>query len=327
MTDLQDKILHILADGLFHSGADLGKRLGVSRTAIWKQLQNLDDMGLSVESLKGTGYRIVNGLELLDKTTIMAHLAGASAQLPSRIEIFKSLNSTNKYLQDQSGHKHYPKSVVFAECQTSGRGRRGKTWVSPFAANIYMSILWDFEQGAHALEGLSLGVGVAVRRALAELGIANVGLKWPNDIYIGGKKLGGILLEMIGDPAGHCAVIVGVGINVAMPKNRAADIDQPWTDLNTKSVTPISRNKLAAGLTDHIFQLLDTFEAVGFAGYRDEWQSADAFAGQQGSINTPSDSISGTIVGVDNSGAVQLRLASGELQRFIGGELSLRLTK
>ena len=157
--------------------------------------------------------------------------------------------------------------------------------------------------------------------------MANVSLKWPNDIYIGGKKLGGILLEMIGDPAGHCAVIVGVGINVAMPKNRAADIDQPWTDLNTESVTPISRNKLAAGLTDHIFQLLDTFEAVGFAGYRDEWQSADAFAGQQGSINTPSDSISGTIVGVDNSGAVQLRLASGELQRFIGGELSLRLTK
>ena len=190
-----------------------------------------------------------------------------------------------------------------------------------------MSILWDFEQGAQALEGLSLGVGVAVRRALVELGIGNVGLKWPNDIYIGDKKLGGILLEMIGDPAGQCSVIVGVGINVAMPSKNTVDIDQPWTDLNSESAMPVSRNKLAANLTDHIFQLLDSFEVIGFGHYRDEWQDADAFKGRQGTIQTPRDAISGTIVGVDNRGAVQLRLPNGEVQSFIGGELSLRLAK
>ena len=326
MSDLQNQILDILKDGNFHSGGSLGEQLGVSRTAIWKQLQKLEDMGLPVESVKGTGYRIANGLELLAKTSIVKHLCNAKAQIPRRIEILKSVDSTNKYLHEQTD-ADYSKAVVFAERQTSGRGRRGKAWVSPFAANIYMSILWDFEQGAQALEGLSLGVGVAVRRALVELGIGNVGLKWPNDIYIGDKKLGGILLEMIGDPAGQCSVIVGVGINVAMPSKNTVDIDQPWTDLNSESAMPVSRNKLAANLTDHIFQLLDSFEVIGFGHYRDEWQDADAFKGRQGTIQTPRDAISGTIVGVDNRGAVQLRLPNGEVQSFIGGELSLRLAK
>jgi BirA family biotin operon repressor/biotin-[acetyl-CoA-carboxylase] ligase len=326
VSDLQNQILDILKDGNFHSGGSLGEQLGVSRTAIWKQLQKLEDMGLPVESVKGTGYRVANGLELLAKTSIVKHLCNAKAQIPRRIEILKSVDSTNKYLHEQTD-ADYSKTVVFAERQTSGRGRRGKAWVSPFAANIYMSILWDFEQGAQALEGLSLGVGVAVRRALVELGIGNVSLKWPNDIYIGDKKLGGILLEMIGDPAGQCSVIVGVGINVAMPSKNTVDIDQPWTDLNSESAMPVSRNKLAANLTDHIFQLLDSFEVIGFGHYRDEWQDADAFKGRQGTIQTPRDAISGTIVGVDNRGAVQLRLPNGEVQSFIGGELSLRLAK
>jgi BirA family biotin operon repressor/biotin-[acetyl-CoA-carboxylase] ligase len=327
VSDLQDKILNILKDGNFHSGESLGEQLGVSRTAVWKQLQKLEEMGLQVESVKGTGYRVATGFELLCRDSITAHLSSADAQMPRQIEIFQTLDSTNKYVRERAEQSDYSASVVFAERQTSGRGRRGKTWVSPFAANIYMSILWEFEQGAQALEGLSLGIGVAVRRALAELGLDNVSLKWPNDIYIADKKLGGILLEMIGDPAGQCFVIIGVGINVSMPESTATDIDQPWTDLRTESKEPISRNKLAAVLVDNIFNLLDDFETVGFAGYRDEWQAADAFKGQQGTISTPRDSISGTVVGVDNSGAVQLRLADGKVQSFIGGELSLRRTK
>ena len=190
-----------------------------------------------------------------------------------------------------------------------------------------MSILWDFEQGAQALEGLSLAVGVAVRRALIEVGLEDVRLKWPNDIYIGNKKLGGILLEMIGDPAGHCSVVIGVGINVSMPASMAVNIDQPWTDCCSESDAPIARSRLAALLIDNIFDILNDFESLGFAGYRDEWQEADAFKGLQGTISTPRDSVSGTVIGVDNSGAVQLKLISGAVKSFIGGELSLRLAK
>lgn len=327
VSELQIKILNVLQDGKFHSGESLGELLGVSRTAVWKQLQKLEEIGLQVESVKGTGYRVANGIDLLVKEDIVAHLRSVGGNIPRAIEVFQSLDSTNKYVREQAEKLDYAGSVVLAERQTSGRGRRGKTWVSPFAANVYMSILWDFEQGAQALEGLSLAIGVAVRRALIDLGLGNVRLKWPNDIYIGNKKLGGILLEMIGDPAGHCSVVIGVGINVSMPASMAVSIDQPWTDCHSESQTPIYRNKLAAALIHNIFELLKDFETIGFAGYRDEWQEADAYKGRQGTISTPQDSISGTVIGVDNSGAVQLKMKSGEIRRFIGGELSLRLTK
>ena len=327
VSDSQDKILNALKDGKFHSGESLGELLGVSRTAVWKQLQKLEEIGLQVESVKGTGYRVANGIDLLVKDDITAHLRESNRNEPRSIELFQSLASTNKYLQEQAEKSGCSGSVVLAERQTSGRGRRGKTWVSPFAANIYMSILWDFEQGAQALEGLSLAVGVAVRRALIEVGLEDVRLKWPNDIYIGNKKLGGILLEMIGDPAGHCSVVIGVGINVSMPASIAVNIDQPWTDCCSESDAPIARSRLAALLIDNIFDILNDFESLGFAGYRDEWQEADAFKGLQGTISTPRDSVSGTVIGVDNSGAVQLKLMSGEVKSFIGGELSLRLAK
>ena len=327
VSDSQDKILNALKDGKFHSGESLGELLGVSRTAVWKQLQKLEEIGLQVESVKGTGYRVANGIDLLVKDDITAHLRESNRNEPRSIELFQSLDSTNKYLQEQAEKSDCSGSVVLAERQTSGRGRRGKTWVSPFAANIYMSILWDFEQGAQALEGLSLAIGVAVRRALIEVGLEDVRLKWPNDIYIGNKKLGGILLEMIGDPAGHCSVVIGVGINVSMPASIAVNIDQPWTDCSSESDAPIARSRLAALLIDNIFDILNDFESLGFAGYRDEWQEADAFKGLQGTISTPRDSVSGTVIGVDNRGAVQLKLMSGEVKSFIGGELSLRLAK
>lgn len=331
MSDLQDQILDILKDSEVHSGESLGEALGVSRTAIWKQLQKLEAMGLELESIKGVGYRLPANFELLDKAAILSAMAEsnfpAATQAPRFLEIFKTIDSTNSYAKTQAEQRDFSTSVVLAEQQSSGRGRRGKLWVSPFAANIYMSVMWNFEQGAQALEGLSLGVGVAVRRALIEQGLKDIQLKWPNDIYVGQKKLGGILLEMIGDPAGQCSVVVGIGINVSMPQQAAADIDQVWTDIQSEADSPVSRNQLAASLILRTFDMLSNFQDIGFAPYRDEWQSADAFKGLSASIVTPRESITGTVIGVDDRGALELRLADGKVQSFIGGELSLRLTK
>ena len=327
MSELQSKILQVLKDGEFHSGESLGERLGVSRTAVWKQLQKLEAIGLQLESVKGTGYRVPAGFELLDKKDICDQLSVPTELKMTQLEIFQNIDSTNKYLRERADNSEYVRSVVLAESQQSGRGRRGKTWVSPFAANIYLSILWDFERGAEALGGLSLAVGVAVRRALLQVGLKDVQLKWPNDIYVGQKKLGGILLEMLGDPAGHCSVVVGVGINVSMPVEAGEAIDQDWTDINSQLNKPVSRNTLVAALISHLLVLLDSFQATGFGPYRDEWQSADAFKGQQATVTTVRDSTTGTVIGVDNGGALEMQLASGEVQRFIGGELSLRLVK
>ena len=159
---------------------------------------------------------------MLSKATILNHIAESHGDLPCELEIFQSIDSTNRYARERAEAEAISGAVVLAENQTAGRGRRGKTWVSPFAANLYMSIVWDFDQGAESLQGLSLAVGVGVRRTLVELGLQDVQLKWPNDIYIGGKKLGGILLEMIGDPNGRCTVIIGIGLNVSDAVSRRA---------------------------------------------------------------------------------------------------------
>lgn len=334
MSGTQDLILDILKDGNFHSGESLGEALGCSRTAVWKQLQKLEILGLDIESIKGTGYRVAGGFELLEPQLIKSKLTEMAVAELGDLEVFKSIDSTNKYAREKAEQAPVSGSVVLAEQQSAGRGRRGKTWVSPFAANIYLSIVWDFEQGAQALEGLSLAVGVAVKRALNAQGVNGVQLKWPNDIYVEGQKLGGILLEMIGDPAGQCSVIVGVGINVAMPDTQGSDIDQEWTDIRSQlqkyadgeNHRP-SRNKLAASLISEIVMLLRDFQAQGFSMYRDEWQAADAFFGQEAVISTPKQSITGIVKGVDQNGALRLQRENGKIETFIGGELSLRLSQ
>jgi BirA family biotin operon repressor/biotin-[acetyl-CoA-carboxylase] ligase len=324
MSDLQAKILKILQKGEFHSGESLGRQLGVSRTAIWKQLQKLEALGLQLESIKGVGYRLPDSFELLSKPVILNYIMERHSDIPSEVEIFHSIDSTNKYARERAEKEGFSGGVILAENQTAGRGRRGKTWVSPFAASIYMSLVWDFEQGAESLQGLSLAVSVGVRRALADLGLQNIQLKWPNDIYIDGKKLGGILLEMIGDPNGRCTVIIGIGLNVSMPSLAAEKIDQPWTDVQSQAALPISRNELTAVLIVKLYDLLKDFQNVGFQAYRDEWQEADLLQNLPGTVRTVKDAISGIVLGVDSSGALRLGLPNGEVQRFIGGELSLR---
>ena len=328
MSDTQSKILDVLKDGEFHSGETLGEKVGCSRTAVWKHLQKLEAMGLLIETTKGTGYRIIGGVDLLDGQAITGALAVAARPHLSNIHVFQTIDSTNTYARELAEKSSVSGLVILAEQQTAGRGRRGKNWVSPFAANIYLSIVWDFEKGAQALEGLSLAVGVAVRRALIAHGVQGVKLKWPNDIYVEQKKLGGILLEMIGDPAGHCSVVIGVGLNVSMPVSQASAIDQDWTDVATELQDKLpARNKLAAELISEILPFLSTFQAQGFAAYRDEWQAADAFYGQTALISTPKQSIAGIVKGVDINGALRLELDGGNIESFIGGELSLRLAK
>jgi len=323
MPDLQAKILKTLQKDELHSDESLARELGVSRTAIWEQLQKLEGLGLQLESIKGVGYRLPDSFELLSKTVILNYIMERYSNVPSGLEIFHSIDSTNRYAREKAEKEDFSGGVILAENQTAGRGRRGKTWVSPFAANIYMSLVWSFEQGAESLQGLSLAVGVGVRRALIDLGLQDVQLKWPNDIYIDGKKLGGILLEIIGDPGGHCTVVVGIGLNVAMPPLAGKKIDQAWTDVESQAPSPISRNELTATLIMKLFDLLKDFQGVGFQAYRDEWQEADLLRNLPGTVRTVKAAISGIVLGVDSSGALQLALSNGEVQTFIGGELSL----
>lgn len=319
-------ILILLADGEFHSGRELGEQLGVSRTAVWKHLQKLEQFGLALESAKGRGYRLEGGLELLEQQTLLAHLQGPARAWLSELEVFPLIDSTNtramaRAAQGQSGY------VCLAELQSAGRGRRGRTWVSPFGKNIYLSITWSFDAGAAALEGLSLAVGVALARVLRDLGIEDITLKWPNDILCHGRKLAGVLLEMTGDPSGVCQVVVGVGLNVAMPSSSVNQIDQPWVDVQTllseAGLPPVARNFLAAALIDKLLSLLQSYQEEGFSAYRADWMALDAFAGCPVELRAVDKAVYGLARGVGETGALCLEI-DGHRQYFYGGEVSLR---
>lgn len=318
-------LARLLADGEFHSGQVLADALGLSRTAIWKQLNRLqDELGLSVESVKGRGYRIPGGVELLDVARVCEGLSPRSRALLGALVVEPVLDSTNAEVLRRLSAGAPAGLACTAELQTAGRGRRGRTWVSPFARNLYLSLSWEYEGGAAALEGLSLAVGVAVVRALEELGVSGLQLKWPNDLLFHGAKLGGVLLEMVGDASGRCQVVVGVGINVRMPEAVAASIDQSWTDLRSIAGEQVpGRNQLLATLLDHLLPLLASFGATGFAPWREAWLALDAFADAPVVISSGDFRKAGIARGVDERGALRLETSLG-LQPVYGGEISLR---
>lgn len=318
----QQSLIRILADGGCHSGEEIGDHLNMSRAAVWKQLQKLDDFGLEVISLRGKGYRLSRKIDLLDQKLVYSALSSGVARNVEALDVLFAVDSTNDHALEKSLTLGASKAYVcFAEYQRKGRGRRGREWVSPLACNIYCSFAWQFEGGAAALEGLSLAVGVAVARVVEGLAVGSVTLKWPNDILLDGKKLGGILLEMTGDPAGRCQVVVGIGLNVGMPEKQ--EIDQPWIALESL-VAGVSRIQLATDVTGQIVSLLSSYANDGFAGYKAEWQALDAFLGQRVRVVSGSQETIGVACGVADNGALLLEV-DGVQQSFYGGELSLRL--
>ncbi len=321
----QSVLLPLLADGEFRSGQDLADALGVSRTAVWKQINRMSEQtGVEVESVKGRGYRIRGGLDLLEGQEVVAALSPPARSSLDELVVLDAIDSTNAEALRRAEAGAASGLVVTAEQQSAGRGRRGRQWVSPYARNLYVSLLWRFEQGAAALEGLSLAVGVALARALSKSAGLEPALKWPNDILVDGAKLGGILIEMAGDAAGSCQVVIGVGVNVAMPAAAAADIDQAWTDVQSHcSGPPPSRCHLLAALLDELLPLVAGFEHGGFEPLRDAWRALDAYADTEVVLDTGARQVAGIARGVDSRGALLLETTTGIAPVF-GGEISLR---
>ncbi len=264
-------------------------------------------------------------LELLDRERILAGLTEAARAWLSRLEVFSVLDSTNNYLLAKVAEDWPSGAICLTEQQQAGRGRLGRSWLSPFAAGLAGSLLWRFHLPGAALSGLSLATGIAVARALRDFGVAEVGLKWPNDVLWRGRKLGGILLESGGGP-GAFFVVAGVGLNVALPSPAATAIDQPWVDLREiLSAERVSRNRLATLLISELIETFARFQQDGFADLAAEWAGFDQVAGRRVRLTLPNATLTGIARGVDATGALLLETADGRLQPCVGGEISLRL--
>ena len=214
------------------SGDLLARDAKVTRAAMWKRIEALRAGGLRIDAQPGRGYSLEAPVELLDADLIRAPLRDATAAQLASLEVAWSLDSTNSELLRRKAPEHGA-AVLLAEQQTGGRGRRGRQWASPIAANLYLSLSRQFSGGLARLGGLSLVVGVAAAEALRQAGYAPVGVKWPNDLLAHGRKLGGILVEGGGEHGGPVRAVIGIGVNVHMPATAATAISQAWTDLVT----------------------------------------------------------------------------------------------
>lgn len=317
--------MHILSDGCFHSGQTIATKLGVSRAAVWKSITRIrQDWQLDIQAVKGKGYRLNGGINLLDENRIKSFLSNTGQTKIINLEVLPSIESSNHYLMKKAGkngvHSGY---VVITEHQTAGRGRRGRIWLSPFGQNIYLSVLWEFVETNAALSGLSLVVAIAILRVLKRMGIRDAGLKWPNDIHWHGKKLCGILLEMKGEVSGACNVVIGIGLNVNMPDEDTQEISQPWTSLLHITGTPVDRNELTAEVIKELFIVLEHFQKTGLHEFRDEWNLNDLALNNKVNLHTAEETITGIAQGIDEQGALILKV-NGVRQHYHAGEVSLR---
>lgn len=326
-------LLQILSDGKFHSGDEIGKALGVSRAAIWKTLQNARKTGVDIHSVRGKGYRLNQKLELIDRASLLKEINGKKISSLQHLDILLSVDSTNnlvlRKLQEASLILEPGKVYIcLAEQQTAGKGRRGRQWLSPFGCNMYFSLVKEFDSGAVGLEGLSLVVAIAVIRALGKCGINGLTVKWPNDVLWQNRKLGGILLEMTGDVAGICQVVIGIGLNINASSEQMQELDQPWVNVETIAGAPVGRNRIIGQVIGQLLEILQQFEKKGFAGFREEWERLDAFRDCQIEVsNAGGDQqrISGISRGVADNGALLLETEQG-MRLFNGGEVSMRRT-
>lgn len=316
------QLLNRLAHGPC-AGQALADTFAVSRAAIWKRVQALRAAGLPISADRRLGYALAAPLDLLDAAAIRGMLPRAVDTALPVLDVCWSLDSTQAALLRRDPAAPLP-AVVLAERQSAGRGRRGRGWVSPLAAHLYLSLAWRFDLPLARLTGLSLGVGIAVVDALRGLGIEGVGLKWPNDLMAEGGKLGGILVDISGEVGGPVTAVIGIGINVRMPDGPAAAIDQPWCDLHRLSGgNPPSRNRLAAAVICESMQALPRFADHGLADIIARWPGYDALSGQVVWVDDGRKVFDAGVIGLANDGGLRVATVHGERVLY-SGEVSVR---
>ena len=309
-------ILRILNHETFTSGAQIAQTLGITRASVSLALQRAEHYGVMLERRVGVGYRLVEPIDWLDADKIQQYLA----QIPHdyQIQIVPEVDSTNTALLKTP---EVPRGTVLAaEWQNQGRGRRGRIWEGIVGGSLMFSVKKVFPQGVATLSGLSLAVGVAIIRALTELGVKGAALKWPNDLVCAQGKLGGVLIEVTGDALGPSTVVIGIGLNKKLPL--MPDLLEPYSDLCTLGLQH-DRNMLLGTLLSHLYSVFIDFEKEGFAPFIAEWEKAHCWQGKAVKLLDGQQELLGKALGITKEGALRLLTHEGE-KIIMSGDISLR---
>jgi BirA family biotin operon repressor/biotin-[acetyl-CoA-carboxylase] ligase len=321
-------ILNILADGEFHSGQSIAKALKVSRSAVWKLIKQIKSWQVDVYSITGKGYKIPGGLELIDAGFLQSGIE-QKTHLLKQVEVFTSLDSTAEYLarewKKQSSHEQGSgfARVCIAEHQTAGRGRKGRSWSSPFGANLYFSIGFQLPLGLTALGGLSLAVGMSLCETLNQLSNELIKIKWPNDLLVNNQKMAGILVEASGDTNDTSFLNIGIGLNWNMQSSQAESIEQNWVNLKPLLLKKLSRSEVLLAVLCDLDKAIQSYLEDGFTRFMPNWPALSAFYKKPVILHLPNEKLEGVEVGIETNGALRLQTQQG-IKIFHSGEVSLR---
>ncbi|MGY8814856.1 MAG: biotin--[acetyl-CoA-carboxylase] ligase [Gammaproteobacteria bacterium] len=320
------EVLKILADGELYSGQVLAEKMGVSRAAIWKKINNIKNKNVEIKSIKGKGYCLTSPIELLDENIIRNQLSASVHEHLQSLKLLYQTKSTNQYLMEQIACFPIHANVLLAEYQSEGKGRGKNKWLSGPGIGLCLSIGWHFDYIPKTFSALSLAIGVVIAKSLAKQEIIGIKLKWPNDVLYEDAKLGGILIESRGQHAGSVDVVIGIGINVNLPSHLSCQIEQKTTDLSHVYGYLPSRNSLAVILINSMFELLSTYQKHGFEEYIDDWCKLDVSKGKQGIVHLNDNNVEGTVDGIDHNGNL-LMIVNGKRTKYSSGDLTIKLKK
>ena len=298
-------LLDCLSDCQPKVRSDLMSFLNITSNELSQEMALLREAGLNIQE-ENKVYQLVPEMPLLNPQVI------STALFPYSVHYHRTISSTNEFISRQI-EQLKKGDLCLAEYQTAGRGRRGRQWLSPFAGQLIFSFYWTIDP-KKALDGLSLVIGLAIAEAL------NAKVKWPNDILLSGRKLGGILVEII-NKNGLLNLVVGIGINVKLPQS--TEISQPYAQL-TEQDPDIDREKILIKVIQRIYSRLAQFEEKGIdEEFMQQWINHNEFFGDEVNVFTEQGAISGIEQGIDKRGYLKVITDEGE-QYFNAGEVSLR---
>ena len=326
--DISLKLLNLLRQAKdYISGEELSDRLAVSRTAIWKRIGSLKKEGFNIEASTKKGYRLVQSEDLYGKISIQSMVT--TNILGRNLKFYHEVDSTSNVLKKLAADNAPEGTVVISDIQTAGRGRRGRTWMSAPGLGIWMSVLLKPNLHPSQVQTLTLASSVAVIRALESLDIEIPGIKWPNDILIGGKKVCGILTELSAEAEKVEWVVIGIGLNVNHDHDDFPnDIKDIATSLRLSGRTqePFNRSEIAAGIINELEAVYMEFLEKGPGWVAEEWKKRNVTLGKRVELVSQTGVTEAEAVDITPDGRLIVRYDDGRNGEVLSGEISLRRT-
>lgn len=318
----KEKILETLTHGQWVSGEELGRTLGISRPAVWKYIARLRKEGFLVESLRGRGYRLLAWPDTLYPELIRTRLH--TRRFGRKIHHFLKTDSTNTQARRLAAEGEEEGTLLVAEYQQAGRGRLDRRWESPPGKNLLFSFIlrppWSPTEAFYGTVLSSVSLCRVIRKTIG----LQVGIKWPNDIYIGEKKLAGVLTEMAADPDRIEYMIIGVGVNCNWSPPNPPPEGQEATSLMEETGRPVSRLDLLTQFLEEAERLYEQAQKEGIRSLRTEWDRYSLINGRRVTLISGKNRRSGTCLGIDQQGALILMTDEGKEETFITGDVRLR---